>query len=315
MRAHAPAAAPSLATLALAALVLAAPAGGDEVHLLNGKSFEDVVARVEGDEVAIGLSGGGEIVLPMNYVARVVQSETTIETFRERSRELSANPAAGAEEWLELARWARERGLARAQREAAVEAARRAPELPGVAAAMRELDYVFEPESGEWLPRTELMARRGLVSYRGEWVSAEERDRRLLTASEFERELARDRRLERITRILETQVELELARGIAGASPQPAPPVAYPAPGYAAPLYATPVSPPIYVVPGFFPDRHHRSPSHTPRQRPAPPPAALPPSHHHGGRDSYVTPVDFTDFIPGRLNPDASPPPGQLGVR
>lgn len=293
---------------ALIVVLAAGVAGADDVHLANGNVFEEVTAEVSGDEVAIGLAGGGEIRLPMSQVARIERAETAMAVYSRRARALSAEPRASAPEWLELAHWARERGLRRAYREAALEAARRDPELPGAAAAMRELGYVLDDQLGEWLPRNEVLLRRGLVPYGGEWVTAEERERMIRDAAERDRRRAQEERLDRLARLVEIQAEMELARGIAEAA-RPEPPPVYHPPTY-----------PIYVVPGYFPPHpkppHGHHPGHHPHPPPPaePPPSAPPPAHNRGGFE-YVRPVDYTDFLPGRLNPDAAPPPGQLGVR
>jgi len=289
----------------LVVFVAAGSVGADEVYLVNGKAFEDVTAEVVGDKVAIGLSGGGEIRLPLSHVERIERSETAMAVFRERARALFMDARSGAAEWLELAHWAREQGLRRAYRESALEAARRDPELPGVAGAMRELGYVFDQELDQWLPYSEAMLRRGLVPYGGDWVTPEERERMIRSADERARRREQDERLDRLTRLVELQTEIELARGLAEAA-QPDPP-----PGYYPRDYA---SYPVYVVPGHFFVRHHH-PKNPPHHAPDPgrhrPPHSVPPSSHRGGRD-YVQPVEFTDSIPGRLNPGAAPPPGQL---
>ena len=294
-----------LPAVAIAVVVAAGPLVADEVYLVNGKVFEDVAAEVVGDEVAIGLPSGGEIRLAMSQVARIERAETAMATYRERAGALSGDARAGGEEWLALAHWAREEGLRRAYREAALEAARRDPRLPGAAAAMRELGYVFDDELDQWLPRTEALLRRGLVPYGGDWMTPEERDRLIRSADEAHRRREQDARLDRLTRLVELQTEMELARGLAEAA-RPEPP-----PSYYPPYY--PSAYPIYVVPGHFFVRHPKPPA---APDPAPPmaPPSVPPGSHRGGRD-YVTPVDFTDFLPGRLNPEAAPPPGQLGVR
>lgn len=294
----------TVSTVLLAALAAAGPLAADEVYLVNGKMFEDVTAEVVGEQVAIGLPSGGEIRLPASQVARIERAATTTAIYRERARALAEDARAGGEEWLALANWARAHELGRAYREAALQAARRDPGLPGVAAAMRELGYVFDDDLDQWLPRSEALLRRGLVPYGGDWMTPEERERRIRAADEDSRRREQDARLDRLARLVELQTEMELARGLAEAA-RPEPPPAY-YPPYYPPAY------PVYVVPGFFP--HRPKPPMAPAPEPPPPPRSAPPSSHRGGRD-YVTPVDFTDFIPGRLNPDAAPPPGQLGVR
>lgn len=298
-----------------AAMLWAGSVAADEVHLVNGKSFEDVTARTVGDEVWIELPAGGEIRLAKSQVARIDKAESGMDLYRQRARALG--PEAGAAEWLELAAWARERKLALGYREAVLTASRLEPELPGVVEAMHGLDFVWEEDLGRWLPRAEAMSRRGLVSFEGEWVTSEERDRRIQAswerdreAAERSRQAAQDQRLDRLTRLVEIQTELEIARSLAESQ---APPDPY----YSEPYY------PVYYLPGFWfpphpphgpphhPSHHpsHPRPPHTPM--PAPPPG--PPGTNRGGF-SYFTPVDFVDFAPGRLG-GAAPPPGSLGGR
>lgn len=293
----------------LTVIVAAGPAAADDVYLVNGKVFEDVTAEVEGERVAIGLPSGGEIGLPLSHVERIERAETSMARFRERARELFTDPRSGGAEWLELAHWARAHGLQRAYRESALEAARRDPKLPGVVAAMREQGYVYDEDAGEWLPRTEAMLRRGLVPYGGGWVTPEERDQRIRAADARARQREQDERLDRLTRLVELQTEIELARGLAEAA-EPEPPSYY---GDYVPSY------PVYFVPGHFfhppkkPD-HHGHGHDRGRDRAHDRPGDhrhQPPATHRGGFE-FVEPVDFTDSIPGRLNPGAAPPPGQL---
>jgi hypothetical protein len=286
-----------------AAILWAGASAADEVHLVNGKSFEDVSAQVVGDEVWIELPAGGQIRLPRSHVARIDKAESGMDLYRQRARALG--PEAGAAEWLDLAEWARQRRLALGHREAVLAASRREPELPGVVEAMHRLDFVWEKELGQWLPRAEAMHRRGLISFDGDWVTPEERDRRIQAswerdrqAAERSRQLAQDQRLDRLTRLVEIQTELEIARSLsASQAPRREPEPVYP----------------VYYLPGiWFPPHPHHPPHHEPPPAPSPAPQ-VPPGANRGGFD-YFTPIDFVDYAPGRLGSGVSPP-GSLGGR
>ncbi len=293
-----------------AAMLWASGVAADEVHLVNGKSFEDVTARTVGDEVWIELPAGGEIRLQKSQVASIDKAESGMDLYRQRARALG--PEAGAAKWLELAEWARGRKLSLGYREAVLTASRLDPELPGVVDAMHGLDFVWEEDLRQWLPRAEAMSRRGLVSFEGDWLTPGERDRRIQAAwerdrqaAEQSRQLAQDQRLDRLTRLVEIQTELEIARSLAE-------PQAPPSPYSSDPYY------PVYFLPGFwFPPQHHPphhphpSPHGPPTPMPAPP--QVPPGANRGGF-SYFTPIDFVDFAPGRLG-GVAPPPGSLGGR
>jgi hypothetical protein len=291
-----------LAPLALLAAVAAAgPIAADDVYLTNGNSFAGVIARVEGDQVRIRLPYGGEIGLPLARVERIERAESAFERYLARKQALRARPDAAAADWVELALWARAEGFDHGCRDAALTAARLDPQAPEVAPLLRSLDHVFDDRLAEWVPRDEAMRRNGLVRFRGGWVAAEERDRLVREDEERERrraERAREERLDRLAATVEAVVELELARTLA--RPQ-------------APVYV-PIYTPTVVWPGVF----FVAPAPPPAPPgPAPPMAAPPepvPASHRG---SFESPFGGTlgppELIPGRLNPDAAPPPGRLG--
>lgn len=282
-------------------LILALPiqSTADEVHLINGKSFENVVAHVDDDSVTVELPGGGELTLSRQRVERVDRGRTPLEIYRERESALRSEPSTTAGDWLELAEWARENGLAHGRRRAALTAARLAPADPAVRAEMELLGYMLDTESGEWMGVAEAMRRRGLVPWNGRWVAPDERDREIERDLEIAREQARDRRLDRLTRAIEATTELELAKSLAESRrPDPQPAVAY------TPAY------PIYVLAGFFPPVP--APHPDPHPDPAPDPGATPPhpgapaETNHGVRQRPV-------HVPGSLSTDPALIPGRLG--
>lgn len=292
---------PLTAALLAGGLLAALPVAADDVLLTNGKTFEDVVAEVEGDRVLIHLPGG-VLTLPASRVEAIARGESSLERYRQRKRALVRGGVVDARAWLALAEEARRDGFEHGFRDAALAAARRQPDLPEVAPVMRELDYAFDEALGEWVPREEALRRRGLVRLGDRWVSAEERDSLLAAAAAREREHAERARLDRITATVEALAELELARGLARPEPSPAPPAYYP----------------VYSVPFYlFPVHRHHPPTPAPSPAPEPPPAAprppAPAQHHHGGFDSsFGGGLGPPELIPGSLSPDAAPPPGRI---
>ena len=212
------AALPALLILPLAAR----PVRADEVHLTNGETFEGVVAEVQGDKVAIRMPNG-VIRLPRSRVERVEKSASPFEDFLRRAHALTGSTDAG--EWLELALWARDRGLHEGMRSAALRAARLDPRLDGLGPLMHEIDYVYDDELGRWVHHDELMSRRGYVEVDGRWVppevvaetarqAREERRRRI----EEERSRRIDQAIDLLAlaqiRELQEDEEEEAARGV-----------------------------------------------------------------------------------------------------
>jgi hypothetical protein len=181
---------------ALAASMVLAGASGlgaDDVHLYNGRVFEDVVAEVTESHVIVELAIG-RLRFPVDQVREVVRSETPLADFHDRRQALLHDPSSAAASWVDLAAWARSRGLERAWRETALFAARLDPTAPGLEPMMLELGYERDEAIG-WMPRAEVMRRRGLVEYRGSWLAPErvaelrqvERDSEASAAAEAER--------------------------------------------------------------------------------------------------------------------------------
>lgn len=229
----------STALLLFAAL--AAPAGADTVHLVNGNKFEEVIAERAAGQVRIRLPYG-EIVLPEKVVARVERSASAWQSYNEREAALRRADSP-AQAWLELALWADREGFARGAREAALRAAELEPRLDGLAPLMARFGHVFDRDAGRWLAEADYMRRRGYRLWGGEWLPREEYAARLRAHEEAESRRREDERQDRIARALEALVTVELTRA---ARPEPAP--------------AAPPQPPaargqvVAVVPGaFFP--------------------------------------------------------------
>lgn len=149
----------------------------DDVYLENGQVFEDVVA-VDGEQIVLIRLEIGQLTLPKSQVKRIVVESSALEQYLSRSNDLRSSPEATASDWMSLANWARSRGLSEGYRSAALMAARLAPELEGVAIAMRRVGYERDLTTGDWVPFEEAMRRQGLVLFEGEWVSPVEVRRR-----------------------------------------------------------------------------------------------------------------------------------------
>lgn len=270
-------------SIALFGVLLVAPVMADQVHLANGRVFEDVVAEVGEDSVRIHLAFG-EMSLPRHMVARVVQAESSLERFQVRRDALMADPASTAAEWLELARWALDRGVRHAAREAALQAAARDPSVPGLAALMQSLEYVLDPSSGRWLPYEESQRRKGYALVEGRWLSPEQQ----IAWARAEAEAVRERRRAEEQDLTRAVLALAAA-SLTQHAETPTVEIVYPLSYAAGPFLVGPVR--------RFPHRpgvRDDGPSHPgPRRRE---PAAIPlerrqpgslfpiaPSPHHGG--------------------------------
>lgn len=190
---------PTTAIFLAAALLLGMPAVADDVHLTNGKVYEDVSASTDGTTVTIRL-GFGTLRIPANRVERIDAAPSSVEELLVRERALEADVTSSASDWLELAIWSRDRNLSSAARRAALVAAEREPGLEGLAALLTPAGYRLDEELGRWIPLAEWMGRRGLVLHEGEWISREEQAARLARdraegRAEEEREAARRLRI------------------------------------------------------------------------------------------------------------------------
>jgi len=230
----------SLRRLAVPAVALAALSGAaraDTVHLVNGRSFEDVVAWPDGDQVRIRFDYG-EMSLPLRAVARIESGTSQLTRFEESWGTL-ARAEASAGEWLDLARWARGAGLDHGAARAALRASVVDPTVEGLAPLLAGLGFVQDEGTGAWLPLDEMMARRGWVRRGSDWIPPEQA---AALRAAMEDEEARRRVAVREERMLRAMELLALTR----IAEQTAPP-----PQVGLPLY------PVVVVPGFPARRHH----------------------------------------------------------
>jgi hypothetical protein len=253
-------------------LLTAVPALADDVYLVNGRKFEGVIAETAGSQVRIRMQGG-TLSLPKDQVLRVEAGDSNLAEFLRRKEALKKNPAAGAAEWLELARWARGKELDQATREAALAAATLDPRVPGLAPILRGYGYVLDPQLDRWVPYADSMRRRGFVLAGGQWLTHDELQAKQRAQEEetaryiaARQEAARAAREDRIAALAELSATRQLV--------QPAPdPSQYPV-FYGNPFYGS-----VIVGPGFFGGE----------------PGFRPPHRHESGNSSGFT------HIPGSL--------------
>jgi hypothetical protein len=142
-----------------------------------------VVERTK-DRVVIE-TGPGRVSLPMSRVERIVESRSALAAFQERAAELDPGDAAG---WAALARWAAERDLFTAAREAWRRVLAVDPAHPEANAALGRVDV-----DGTWMEEDEAYRARGYVRFDGRWVTPEEHEV-LVREQAAEEEAARERR-------------------------------------------------------------------------------------------------------------------------
>lgn len=292
-----------LAVLPLVALLAAtAPpsARADDVYLTNGQVFEGVVTRRDGDTVRIRMSHG-EMGLPVSWIDRIEKADSALAGYLERRAALE--PDAGAAEWLELAVWARDRGLAEGAREAGLRAAALDPRLDGLAPILRAAGYTLDAESGRWLTEAQLMARRGYVRVGEEWLPktvVEERARLARAAQAETDRRAREERLERAITLLALSQLQERAEDAARPDdygPEVVGSYAGYAPGVA-----------VFGAPVVHRPRGHGSPGHHGRRPPRrePPPIHPPRAESHRGGYEALAGRQPGSIIPMALDPGAA---------
>jgi len=244
------------------------PAFADDVYLKNGRVFEDVITEVGDNSVRIYLAFG-EMSVALDSIERIEQSISSLEGYQSRYQALLDEPRASAGEWLELSRWARSHGNEHGARQAALEAAARNPQEPGLSEVMATLDFVFEPSLGRWISFEEGMRLRGFDKVDGEWLSADQRLARSQAAAEAARarEADEDRRL--------TRAFMALAAAKMAEPQQPAVVVTQPVGWWSNPF--------VWRHPGHRPRRHVRPDHPTAIPIEVRQPGSLFPIARHGG--------------------------------
>ncbi|MFL6193513.1 MAG: hypothetical protein ACJ75H_05040 [Thermoanaerobaculia bacterium] len=226
--------------LLLLTSLVAIPALADDVYLVNGRKFEGVVAEASDSQVRIQMQGG-TLSLPKDQVLRIEAGDSSLAEYLHRREALRKAPSTRAADWLELARWARSKGLDQAGRESALAAATLDPRLEGLAAVLRAYGYVLDQQVDRWVPYSELMRRRGFVLANGQWITREEQQANLRDQEEerarrysLQRERERSVREDRLVALTELSIVRDLSRS-------------------AAPVYSYPVvAYPVVVAPGYW---------------------------------------------------------------
>src|SRR5687767_14506968 len=244
-------------TLLLGLSLTGGAVSADDVFLKNGRKFEGVIAETTDTQVRIRMQGG-VVSLPKSQVLRVESKDSDLSGYLRRKEALRRSADASAQDWLELARWAKTQGLEQGAREAALTAAELNPKLEGVATLLRGYKYTFDEAAGRWISYEESMRKRGFVFTQGAWISREEMAERARLQREHEahvaqlREAARaDRAARQTEMLLATQTAL-LQETVRDRERE---------------RYVSPYSAygwPVVVIPGFFPPRCHRGDCNTP---------------------------------------------------
>jgi hypothetical protein len=281
----------------LGLLLTAGAVSADDVYLQNGRKFEGVIAEVTDTQVRIRMQSG-VVSLPKSQVLRVESKDSDLSGYLRRKDELRRDANTRAEDWLELARWAKSQGMEQGAREAALLAADLDPGLDGLAPLLRGYKYTYDDQLGHWISYEDSMRRRGFVYTGGAWVSREELAERERQRQESEAQLARMReaaRAERAARqtemLLATQTAL-LAETLRDREQQD---------------YGFPYAPyygygwPVVGVPGFLPGCHHGNCGGGGGHHPSP--GAGPGGdggHHQPGHQGGFTRVPGS-LIPGKV--------------
>lgn len=148
-------------------LSLAPLACADEILLRSGGRISGVVAERSASSVTVDV-GPGRITLPLSRVDRIVPGSSDLAVYRQRAGTLAPENAQG---WLELGRWARERGLLTQAGEAFERALAADPQN---AAAHQAAGHVLM--SGRWLSSDDAYRAQGYVPFEGRWVTPQEHE-------------------------------------------------------------------------------------------------------------------------------------------
>jgi hypothetical protein len=165
---------------AVAALCAAAWVLADVIHLKNGQTIEGRVGPGSREGMLqIEKSSGVIVEIPESEIVRRERRPAPADEFEERFKKV---PEGELEPLVELAVWARDKRLRAALRRVCQ---RILTIDPNHEMARQELGFVvFE---NVWILESELRKKSGLVKFRDEWMTAEERDRR--QRSETRREI------------------------------------------------------------------------------------------------------------------------------
>lgn len=155
------------AIVALAVALCFSPALGDVVHLKSGSSIEGKVERIDGG-VRVTIKPGMTVTVESGEIARIEKKKWVYDEYRER---LAKADSDSADDQYHLAIWCRANNFPE-EADAALE---RALEIDPEHEATHLL-LGHEKVDGKWLTQDEVKARKGLVKYRGRWMTPESRD-------------------------------------------------------------------------------------------------------------------------------------------
>lgn len=170
--------APNLMRAAAIFLLLALPLRADEVELISGDTITDCKVVEDGEYLKIS-KGGITRNVHRSEVKKWTKKPTLDEMFQEKKGQLRADDLAGT---VTLAKWCATVGLPPRAKEMWA----RVLELDADHAEARAA-LGYRKVADRWLTEDEEMTARGLVKFRGRWVSPEERD--LVLAVEEQKEL------------------------------------------------------------------------------------------------------------------------------
>jgi hypothetical protein len=150
----------------LLSLALASAAAADEVVLRNGSSFSGVV-REQGDKVIVEMDYGTMTFKKVDV--RTIQrgGEDLFTQYQEKAR-----TATDVKSMIELAAWAKDKGLPGRATELYRKVLVLDPQQPEARAALG-----YEKVNGQWLEGDELMTARGFVKVAGRWMTKDTADR------------------------------------------------------------------------------------------------------------------------------------------
>jgi hypothetical protein len=167
----------TVAVIALVMFLLGAAALGDVLTLKSGQVLEGKVTQ-SGDQVML-TTPNATIVYTKDEVASISVGPTAAETYAQRASELKDNDAEGH---YQLGLFAESKGLLKS---AAQEYGKAIAADPNHAGARAKLGYTLD--NGAWVTRDEMMARKGMVAYKGRYVTAEEAEKLKAADTEFAR--------------------------------------------------------------------------------------------------------------------------------
>jgi|GEM_PF-2005813 len=141
---------------------------GDVVHLKDGGKVEGTVLE-SGWRVRVRLVDGSIVEFKPEMVEKIEYSEMAPE--KEYEKRLAELPKDDAEAYYRLGMWCKEKGLKNQMEECFKKAIELEPDHTGARTA---LGYVRH--KGEWVLYDDMMKEKGMVLYKGRWMTPAERD-------------------------------------------------------------------------------------------------------------------------------------------